>query len=202
MLNHHSLWSLEALGRGDLLTLIGSARQFQRAAQDGSRPAPLRGKKLALLSDDHTGADATAFLRAATELGAHVAHVRATEPGEAGRRSPRGMASLLGQLYDAIECQGLPEGELRQLDRDAGVPVFNGIASRTHPLQAVAILLALQEQQAGRPLPVQGPARRVAELLGLPLDEAATASPALPPDEAVARHTHHLLQAALSCTLA
>lgn len=203
MLNHQSLWSLDALTRRDLLTLIGSARQLQRAAaQPGGRPAPLRGKNLALLSDDHASADAVAFLRAATELGAHVAHVRATEPGGAGRRDPRDMAGLLGQLYDAIECQGLPDAELRQLDRDAGVPVFNGMASPTHPLHAVATLMALQEQQGEGPLPAQGSARRVAELLGLPLDESASAAATPPPEEAVARHTHHLLQAALSCTLA
>lgn len=204
MLNHHSLWSLEGLTRSDLLTLIGSARQFQRAAaQVGGPPAPLRGKNLALLSDDHGSADAAAFLRAATELGAHVARIRATEPGESSRRDPRDMAGLLGQLYDAIECQGLPESELRQLDRDAGVPVFNGMASPSHPLHAIATLMALQEQQGGQPLPARGPARRIAELLGLPLDdEAAGATPAPPPPEAVARYTHHLLQAALSCTLA
>jgi len=203
MLNHHSLWSLEALSRDDLLTLIGSARQFQRAAaQPGGRPAPLRGKNLALLSNDHSSAEAGAFLRAATELGAHVARVRATEPGEAGRRDPRDMAGLLGQLYDAIECQGLPEGELRQLDRDAGVPVFNGMASPTHPLHAIATLMALQEQQGERPLPARGPAHRVAELLGLPVAEIDDAAAALPSEDAVARHTHHLLQAALSCTLA
>jgi ornithine carbamoyltransferase len=203
MLNHQSLWSLDGLTRGDLLTLIGSARQFQRAAaQAGSPPTPLRGKNLALLSDDHASAEATAFLRAATELGAQVARVRATEPGDAGRRDPRDMAGLLGQLYDAIECQGLGEGELRELERDAGVPVFNGMASPSHPLHAIATLMALQEQQGEQPLPARGAARQVAGLLGLPLDEIAGAAPTPPSEEAVARHTHHLLQAALSCTLA
>lgn len=200
MLNHHVFWSLDRLTRGDLLTLIGSARQFERAAAlaDG-RPAPLRGKNLALLSDDHASADAAAFLRAATELGAHVARIRATEPGRATGRDPRDMAGLLGQLYDAIECQGVAEEELHQLDRDCGVPVFNGIASPSHPLQAVATLMALQDTQGGA-LQAQGPARRVAELLGLPLaNEVSSSSPAA---EAVDRHRHHLLQAMLSCTLA
>ncbi|HEY8881704.1 MAG TPA: hypothetical protein VIN03_29335 [Roseateles sp.] len=200
MLDHHALRSLDTLTRGDLLTLIGSARQFERAAaQADGRPAPLRGKNLALLSDNHASTAAAAFLRAATELGAHVARIRATEPGSTPGRDPRDMAGLLGQLYDAIECQGVAEDELRQLDRDCGVPVFNGIASPEHPLQAVATLMALQETQAAA-LQVQGPARRLAELLGLPVADAAASE--LPAAEAVARHHHHLLQAMLSSTLA
>jgi ornithine carbamoyltransferase len=185
MLNHHALWSLDGLTRNDLLTLVGRARQFERAAglADG-RPAPLRGKNLALLSDDHASADAAAFLRAATELGAHVARVRATEPGAGGRRDPRDTAGLLGQLYDAIECQGLPEGEWRQLDRDAGVPVFNGIASAGHPLQKLAALMTWQELCGDATLPSQ-----------LPPDCSL-------PAETLARNHHHLLQAALSCALA
>lgn len=96
-------------------------------------PQPLRGKRLALLSDDHGSPAAAAFVRAATELGAHVALVRATSAS-----GPRGVAALLGQLYDGIECQGLAEAELRELARDAGVPVFDGIGSAAHPLFAQA----------------------------------------------------------------
>lgn len=114
-------------------TLLHAAGQLSRAAAEGALPRPLRGKRLALLSDDHASPAATAFVRAATELGAHVALVRA-----ATASGPRGVAALLGQLYDAIECQGLADAELRELVRDAGVPVFNGIGNAAHPLYALA----------------------------------------------------------------
>lgn len=183
MLKPQALWSLEGLTRGDLLTLVGSARALQRAAGEaGSRPAPLRGKNLALLSDDPDSPAAHAFLRAATGLGAQVARVRATEPGP---RELRDRAGLLGQLYDAIECQGLAEAELRQLDRGAGVPVFNGIASPSHPLKDLATLMTLQDIRGDASLPLLAP-----PLVG-PL-----------PAEALARNHHHLLQAVLSCALA
>lgn len=114
-------------------TLQHAAGQLSRAAAEGALPQPLRGKRLALLSDDHTSPAATVFVRAATELGAHVALVRA-----ASASGPRGVAALLGQLYDAIECQGLDEADLQELAREAGVPVFNGIGSAAHPLFAQA----------------------------------------------------------------
>lgn len=199
MLNHHALWSLQTLNPADLLMLIDSARQLQRAASlaEGSS-RPLRGRNLALLSDDHASPAADAFLRAATSLGAQVARVRASEPPSAALRPPHEMAGLFGQLYDAIECQGLSEADLLRLDRDAGVPVFNGLASAGQPLHAVATLMAWQDLGGDRPPPAQGAVGHVAALLGLSGDNATTASP---PPEAVARHVHHLLQAALSCTL-
>ena len=182
MLKPQALWSLQGLTRGDLLTLIGSARAFQHAAGETvSRPAPLRGKNLALLSDDPDSAGGHAFMRAATSLGALVSRVRATEPGPRGLRD---RAGLLGQLYDAIECQGLAEAELHQLGRGAGVPVFNGIATPGHALQDLAALMTLQEMRGDVTLPLLAP-----PLVG-PL-----------PADALARNHHHLLQAVLSSAL-
>jgi ornithine carbamoyltransferase len=218
MLKQPYPWSLDSLNREGLLALIGSASRLTRAAAGGAvLPQLLRGKKLALLSDDHAAPAAAAFLRAATELGAHVAHVRASNPGEAGRRDPRDMAALLGQLYDAIECQGLPEAELRQLGRDAGVPVFDGIGHPAHPLHLVADLMTLSELDGGRPLDelrvaYRGDAAglrafaRICELLGITPTEGGSTLPLTPASPAVAelqaRHCHHLLQALLSAALA
>lgn len=224
-------WSLESLGRDGLLALLAGADQLKQAA-DGGAPLPqlLRGKKLALLSDDHASPDAAAFLRAATELGAHVARVKAGA-GEAGRRDPRDTAALLGQLYDGIECQGLPEAEMRQLGRDAGVPVFDGIGSACHPLHVIADLMTQQDLAGDRPFDQMtvrfgGDAqsacgrtwRHVSGLLGVqsappataatpgaaPVGEvplpAAQASPAAQALQASNRH--HLLQAVLAQALA
>jgi ornithine carbamoyltransferase len=169
-------WPPDALSRDALLALTASAGRLSRAAADGTGlPQLLRGKRLALLSDDHSNPAAAAFRRAATELGAHVAFVRNGGPQESG---PRSRAALLGQLYDAIECQGLSEAELRQLSREAGVPVFDGIGSPDHPLYAVADQMTQQE-------------------LGGTPDAATTAQAAA----LQARNRHHLLQALLCSVL-
>ena len=44
----------------------------------------------------------------------------------------------MGRLYDAIECQGLPRDLVRQLGEEAGVPVYDGLASPTHPTARLA----------------------------------------------------------------
>lgn len=141
-------WSFDTLTPDGLLALAASADRLGRAAAtDAGLPQLLRGKRLALLSDDHDSPAAAAFTKAATELGAHVARVRNDSPQEAVRRD---RAALLGQLYDAIECQGLPEAELRQLSRDAGVPVFDGIGNPAHRLYAVAERTGATQQASHR----------------------------------------------------
>lgn len=138
-------WSIDALTPGGLLALAAGADRLGRAAAGAGLPQPLRGKRLALLTADHDSPAAAAFIAAATELGAHVARVRNDSPLEAGRRD---RAALLGQLYDAIECQGLAEAELRQLSRDAGVPVFDGIGSPAHRLYAGAVAMTAEPDAA------------------------------------------------------
>lgn len=120
----------------DHAALVADAERLKRAAGSAAGLPPLlRGKRLAVISDNPDGPAAVAFLQAATELGGQVACVRAAGWGDRGAHS---LAPLLGRLYDAIECQGLPPAELRELGRHAGVPVFDGIADAAHPLRQLA----------------------------------------------------------------
>ncbi len=136
MLHSASPPSPGAFDRDNGIALIASAERLKRAAESADGLPPLlRGKRLALLSDDLDSPAASTFVQAATELGAHVAQVKASGPGQLHLRD---LAALLGQLYDAIECQGLPAAELRELRRNAGVPVFDGIADAGHPVRRLA----------------------------------------------------------------
>jgi ornithine carbamoyltransferase len=146
-------WSLDTLSAERRAALFSSADQLERAAASADGlPQLLRGKRLALLTDDHASPAAAAFLQAATELGAHVALVRAGGVPEA---SGRNRAVLLGQLYDAIECQGLSDAELRRLGREAGVPVFGDLG---------AAGMALERLAAQMPQPAGGATARSAQL--------------------------------------
>jgi ornithine carbamoyltransferase len=147
-LHHRNLWSLDALSRTDVMALLDIAHALKRANATGSAQRPLRGKNLAVLSAKTAGSKPSDFQRAATELGAQVAHVR---PGESQIERISHAARLLGRLYDAIDCEGLDDATLQQIDREAGVPVFNGLADDAHPTRVLATLLDLQDR-SGLPL--------------------------------------------------
>jgi ornithine carbamoyltransferase len=140
-LPYRSVWSLDAVSRSDLLRLLSVATRLKQAARDGVSSAPLRGKNLALLGHG-VHDDAAVLLReAATALGAKVACLDAArQPAEVERS-----ARLLGRLYDAVDCGAMAPELLRAVERDAGVPVFNGLAADEHPTRVLAVLLALSE---------------------------------------------------------
>ena len=120
--------AVEQWSQSELDRLLIDARALKRAERTGGTRPQLRGKNLGLMCEAAESPDATLFHRAATELGAQVAHIR---PGASDLGSPlvlQHTARMLGKLYDAVECQGLPAQWVEHLDRDAGVPVYDGLA--------------------------------------------------------------------------
>jgi ornithine carbamoyltransferase len=141
VLHHRSTWSLDTLSGPELLALVEAAGGLKRAHRGGLASAPLRGKQLALVGDG----DADGLLRdAATALGAEVACLHSDAVlGLTGSRR------LLGMLYDAVDCAGL--GSPMEVEREAGIPVFNGLGDDGHPARALAALAQIQEA-ADQPL--------------------------------------------------
>jgi ornithine carbamoyltransferase len=117
------------LSPSDEKSLLDQARSLQLAAASGRVQALLRGKNLGLLCADDTRQQALLFRQAASELGAHVAHIgmslsEASDPQEVAHT-----ARMLGRLYDAVECQGLDSALVQQIADVAGIAVYDGLAS-------------------------------------------------------------------------
>lgn len=115
------------------------AQALLEAARAGqAQPLLLKGRKLGLLCEDAQAGQALLFLRAAGALGAHVAHLRPSlwhfdTPAEVQHT-----ARMLGRLYDAVECQGMAPGLVRQIGLWAGVPVFPHLAGQAELPDAAA----------------------------------------------------------------
>jgi ornithine carbamoyltransferase len=124
--------------------VLASARLLQQAEPGASTHGLLRGKNLGLVCESEEDADAILFRNAASALGASVSHIRSdlSVPGGAAGAELVRTARILGRLYDGIECQGLAATIVRQLRRDAGVPVFEGLACTGHPTALLAQRLA------------------------------------------------------------
>jgi ornithine carbamoyltransferase len=129
---------LAQLSLGDTDILLSNARLLQSAAEPRQTSSLLRGKKLALLCESDEGADAILFRRAASDLGAHVSHIRPRLSDLTRPDDLQHIAQMLGRLYDGIECQGLPPALVEVVGREAGVPVYDGVASEHHPTARLA----------------------------------------------------------------
>jgi ornithine carbamoyltransferase len=121
----------------ELSAVLAHARSLQRAALAGATQPLLRGKNLGMLCEADEG-DATLFRRAASELGAHVAHIKPSLSGLSTPKDLQHTARMLGRLYDAVECLGMSPALVQQVGDAAGVPVYDGLASSRHPTAVLA----------------------------------------------------------------
>lgn len=108
--------------------LLDQARTLQRTAAAGRVQPLLRGKNLGLLCADDTQPQALLFRQAASELGAHVAHIGMSLSEHSSAQDVEHTARMLGRLYDAVECQGLPSALVQQMAAVAGIAVYDALA--------------------------------------------------------------------------
>lgn len=122
---------------------LETARTLQRS-EPGILARTLRGKNLGLMCEDPESEDARRFREAAQALGAQVGHIRPSLSRLATPQELSHTARLLGRLYDAVECQGLPQDIVQQIGAAAGVPVYPGLATAQHPSAALAGVLQIE----------------------------------------------------------
>ena len=144
-LSHHGRLAFEPIAPRDVAFVLDNARALQLAAQVGDLRALLRGRKFGLMceidDDSDSDSDAALFRRAAVELGAHVAHIRPSLTELSTPQEVLHTARMLGRLYDAVECQGMAVDLVHRLGADAGVPIYNAVASQGHPTAKLDDLL-------------------------------------------------------------
>jgi ornithine carbamoyltransferase len=131
----------------DAAAIVDSAQALLLACGQGPITSALKGKQLGLMcANDAVGdalkansesSDADAFRWAATRLGAHVARIRPRLSAHSSATELHRLALMLGRLYDAVECQGMPLDLVQKIKAQAGVPVFFNLASADHPTAAL-----------------------------------------------------------------
>jgi ornithine carbamoyltransferase len=135
--------------------VLDKARKLQRAYQMGHADRPLRGKHIAVWCEtDERYAEF--FRQAAQELGAAVARIQLRLSECSTPQEVQQTARALGLLYNAVECQVAKPAVVQRLGTEAPVPVYDGLATDTHPTARLAGLVAGDEAQAdGRRLVLQ-----------------------------------------------
>lgn len=124
--------SVDTLSESQRDALAASAAALKHAALAGGAHRPLQGKNLGLICEAEDSPDAVLFEQAAQSLGARVVRIRPSVAGLTDGPVLPQTARVLGRLYDAIECQGLPPELVEQIRIHAGVPVYDALAGE-HP---------------------------------------------------------------------
>lgn len=138
---------VEALPESEAQAILATAKAMHRRGLECAA-SNLRGRYVGLLCDRDAGEDIELLRLAVAELGGRVAHVQSSLGDSTTVEDLQKLAHFLGRFYDAIECQGLSAEQVHELARDAGVPVFDGIATSSHPTARLARCLDCEATDA------------------------------------------------------
>ncbi len=126
--------------------LIDLAKDLKSLKRAGIPHDRLRGKNIALLFEKTSTRTRCAFEVAGMDLGLGVTYLDAAGSQMGKKESIADTARVLGRMYDGIEYRGFGQEIVEELDKYAGVPVWNGLTDEFHPTQMIADLLTIEEK--------------------------------------------------------
>jgi ornithine carbamoyltransferase len=129
----------------ELLFLLELAQALKVAKYARTESKHLEGKEIALIFEKTSTRTRAAFEVAAHDQGAHVTYLDPAGSQLGHKESIEDTAAVLGRMFDGIEFRGNAQGDVEELARYAGVPVYNGLTNEWHPTQMLADFLTMHE---------------------------------------------------------
>ncbi len=150
----------------DLLVLSSDLKARHKA---GTLEPTLQGKILAMVFEKASLRTRMSFQTAMINLGGQGIYLKPGDIGILGEREPiKDMARVFGRYIHGIMARTYAHESLHELARYAGVPVINALSDWSHPCQAMADVLTIQEHLgdlAGKKLAFIGDGNNVARSL-------------------------------------
>ena len=124
---------------------LDTAAKFKADKKAGRAHKLCEGKQIALIFEKTSTRTRCAFEVAARDLGMGVTYLDPSGSQIGKKESIADTARVLGRMFDGIEYRGFGQTVVEELDRYAGVPVFNGLTNEFHPTQILADFLTIRE---------------------------------------------------------
>jgi ornithine carbamoyltransferase len=157
----------------ELRHMLDVAYRLKRQLRETGRNDPvLAGKTLALVFEKPSLRTRVSFSVAMTHLGGEGLILRDEEVGLGKREPVQDVARVLSGMVDGIMARTFEHEKVTSLARHATVPVINGLTDLSHPCQAMADVMTLEEhfgagKLAGRTLAFIGDGNNVARSLAV-----------------------------------
>ncbi len=130
----------------ELRGLLALSVALKQQSREGSLARSLDGKILAMVFEKASLRTRMSFQVAMTDLGGTAVYLKPEDIGIMGEREPiKDMARVFGRMVHGIMARTFAHDSLHELARYAGVPVINALSDWSHPCQAMADMLTIQE---------------------------------------------------------
>lgn len=166
---------LDDFSGGQLQSLLHRAIADKALFRAGRLPASLARKTLAMIFEKPSLRTRVSFEAAMAHLGGQAIYLAHADIGLGKRESVKDVARVLGRMCDGIMARTFSHDLVTEFAEHSPVPVINGLTDYSHPCQAMADLMTVQEHfcregaqgLAGRKLAFIGDGNNVARSLGI-----------------------------------
>ena len=162
-----NLWDLEA---EQLRYLLQEAIRLKQAHQLGQRPPLLVGQVLGLVFEKPSLRTRASFEAAMTQLGGSSLFLSNHDGAIGVRESVADFARTLSQYVDVVVLRTFHHHTVEEFAAHSACPVINGLSDLSHPCQALADLMTVQEvfgDVKGRTLVFVGDGNNVARSVAI-----------------------------------
>lgn len=128
----------------ELSRVLLTAAELKRRLADGDRPPVLERMVLAMLFEKPSLRTRVSFEAGIAQLGGTSLFL-GQEVGWGKRESYADFAKVLSEYVDVVVCRTRKHERVRQLVEINLVPVINGLTDLSHPCQAIADAMTIQE---------------------------------------------------------
>lgn len=133
--------------REDLVSLLELASNLKKRAKVGEPYEPLRGRSLAMIFEKSSTRTRVSFEVGMTQLGGHALFLSPNDLQLGRGETIADTARVLSRYVDGIMFRAFKHDSVRELARNATVPVINGLDDREHPCQIIADLFTILERR-------------------------------------------------------
>ncbi|MEH6942370.1 ornithine carbamoyltransferase [Bacillus sp. JJ722] len=145
ILNSKDFLSFEGVSSEQVLELLHLATDIKKKFKSGEAYAPLTGKTLAMIFEKSSTRTRVSFEVGMLQLGGHALFL-SNKDLQIGRGETIGdTAQVLSEYVDGIMIRTFEHEKVEELAKYASIPVINGLTDLSHPCQALADLLTIQE---------------------------------------------------------
>lgn len=132
---------------GEQLTeMLAESSKLKKLYKKGRRDLCLSGKTLIMLFEKPSLRTRISFEIAMTELGGHAIYVKPEDIGGIGKREPvKDIARVLSRYAHGIMARTFEHNTVIELAKYSTIPVINALTDWSHPCQAMADVLTIQE---------------------------------------------------------
>ncbi len=131
----------------DLVGILELARSIKNRTKAGEAYEPLRGKSLAMIFEKSSTRTRVSFEVGMTQLGGHALFLSPNDLQIGRGETIADTARVLSRYVDGIMYRAFKSENVRELARNATVPVINGLDDKEHPCQIITDLMTIQEHK-------------------------------------------------------